>query len=135
MLEGYFSILSNEKLQQIKTDFESSNNEVSESITHDQKYKDSREYNRKLLAFIKNKEELWKNIASKITERYLDGIYILSDGEIEDYLGINRKGMQEIIEFCKNDLHNWFILGQEQKRNEIENIFDSIITSENELTA
>jgi putative ATP-dependent endonuclease of OLD family len=128
VLEGYFSILSNEKLQQIKTEFESSNNEVSESTMHDQKYKDSREYNRKLLTFIKNKEELWKNIASKITERYLDGIYILSDGEIEDYLGIKRKGMQEVIEFCKNDLHNWFILGQEQKRKEIENIFDSIIT-------
>jgi HsdR family type I site-specific deoxyribonuclease len=129
MFEGYFSILSKDKLQQIKTEFESSDKEVSESIIRDQKFKDNREYNRKLLAFIRNKKETWENISSKIREKYHDGIYILSDGELEDYIGTGGKGMQGVIEFCKNDLHNWFFFGPEEKRKEIETIFDSIVES------
>lgn len=59
----------------------------------------------------------------KIEEKYKDGIYILKQGDLEEYLGIT-KDMQNVIGFCKNDD---FAKIESSKLNELEGIFKHIL--------
>lgn len=43
-----------------------------------------------------------REVQSKIEKKYKDGIYILKQGDLEEYLGIS-KDIQNIIKFCQKD--------------------------------
>ncbi|MBI3258177.1 MAG: AAA family ATPase [Ignavibacteriae bacterium] len=69
---------------------------------------------------------------SKIDELYSQNIFILKDGDLEDYLGISKskKGLESVISFCQNDLDTWKTKETSQsKLNELESIFIKILSN------
>jgi len=75
--------------------------------------------------FIKNHNE-WQSISSKLSQMESDGIFILKNGELEDYIGHNVKGkLQNVAEFCKNKFETWY--ASDSKVVEIQNIFSKIV--------
>lgn len=99
-------------------------------ISSDSEYKGTREYRNALLNFSKtSKPDLWENIQPEIKKKYSEGIFILEQGELEDYLGITgrRKKFEKIINFCNNNFEGWCKTASfNDKRTELENIFNSI---------
>ena len=86
-----------------------------------------------LIKFIKNEElNNWKTIESKIKTKYKNNIFILKQGELENYLGISDKpkNLDTIINFCNNDFDNWFTDdNHKDKSQEINFILNQIFTS------
>ena len=69
------------------------------------------------------------DLMQKIEEKYAERIYILKKGDLENYLGIHNKGLQETINFCMNDLTN-YINGSDLKAEELKQILERITSSE-----
>lgn len=69
------------------------------------------------------------DIISKIEGDYPNGIFILKEGDLESYLGI-QKGLTHVINFCRSDLAT-FLQGTGSKVKELKMIM-SLITGENE---
>ncbi|HOG15443.1 MAG TPA: AAA family ATPase [Candidatus Absconditabacterales bacterium] len=51
--------------------------------------------------------EKYEYIKNKIQLFYDQGIFILQEGNLEVYLGLKRKGLEETIRFCNNNFYSW----------------------------
>ncbi len=54
-----------------------------------------------------NSPKEWTKIERRINAKYKKRLYILKHGELEDYLGIASKGLDQIIDFCEKDFDLW----------------------------
>lgn len=72
------------------------------------------------------------DVASKIEGDYPNGIFILKEGDLESYLGI-QKGLTHVITFCRSNLST-FLSGTSSKVQELKTILSKITNeSENDL--
>lgn len=84
---------------------------------------------RKIIAEL-NKEQKQK-MDDEIEKKYADNVYILQNGELEDYLGID-KGLDKIIDFCNKLSTNETVIApsHKEKLDHIINKIFNIIASE-----
>jgi predicted ATP-dependent endonuclease of OLD family len=76
-----------------------------------------------LIKYIKSKDrEEWENIERKIEEKYKAGVFILKEGDLESYLRLKGKDLEEVIKFCNNEKELQNILENE----ELNEIFSEI---------
>ena len=62
----------------------------------------------KLIEHIKaNEASEWRRLETAIDAGYANELFILKQGELEDYLGIRGKGLAHIIEFCQTRFGSW----------------------------
>lgn len=79
-----------------------------------------------VVEYLHNKDsELLKKLNAEIEKLYIDRVYILKEGDLEDYLGIT-KDLSRVIDFCQNKYEEW-IKNQSSKRDELIGIFESIL--------
>lgn len=67
------------------------------------------------------------NLKQEIKEKYSERIYVLKDGDLEDYLGIHQKGLPETIRFCDESLRDYLTDDTNEKAKEIRSIIKRII--------
>lgn len=67
------------------------------------------------------------NIEHDIEQKYSDRVFILKNGDLENYLGIHNKGLPEIIKFCNNNLIDFLKDDANNKSKELRFIIDQII--------
>ncbi|PIY17017.1 hypothetical protein COZ14_04365, partial [Candidatus Dojkabacteria bacterium CG_4_10_14_3_um_filter_Dojkabacteria_WS6_41_9] len=67
------------------------------------------------------------DVDAKIDDQYKSNIFTLREGDLEIYLLLRKKGIQHVVEFCKNKLHNYLNSVSDVKMKEIRNILDIII--------
>ena len=48
----------------------------------------------------------WSEIQARIVAKYAENLFILKEGDLEDYLGID-KGLEYVIEFCQGEFVSW----------------------------
>lgn len=65
-------------------------------------------------------------VERKIEELYQEGLFILKRGDLEKYLGLNSKGLPEIIKFCNESLKD-FLKGPSAEAAEIKTIFERFL--------
>ncbi len=65
------------------------------------------------------------NVTSKIEAEYLNGIYVLKEGDLEIYLGIS-KDLSQVINFCQNDLKSYLAKSTNTKVQELKKIMSDI---------
>lgn len=71
--------------------------------------------------------EKWNEIVSFIEQLYHEDIFLLKQGDIETYMGLQEKGVEETIEFYHRQFSHWIEDPKfADKRREIENIFTHI---------
>ena len=70
------------------------------------------------------------DVIMKIEAEYPNGTYILKEGDLEIYLGI-QKGLAHVINFCQNNLKTYIANGADTKVQELKRIMSSV-TGENE---
>lgn len=73
---------------------------------------------------------LFDKIKDEIIKLYPQGVFILKDGDLEEYLAI-AKDLTNVISFCQNDFDAWIrkeeALGTASKISELKTIFEKII--------
>jgi hypothetical protein len=58
---------------------------------------------------------------------YNENVFILKLGAIESYPGLERKGLQSMVNFANYDFANWLVSPKfKQQRKELEEIFGRI---------
>lgn len=71
--------------------------------------------------------EKWDEIVAFIDQLYKEDIFLLKQGDIETYMGLDEKGVEETIEFYHHHFTEWMHDHHfEEKRREMENIFAHI---------
>jgi predicted ATP-dependent endonuclease of OLD family len=79
---------------------------------------------KKILKTVKaNMPNEWKMITDLI-DRYPSNIFILKEGELEDYLQISNS-LEQVIYFCQNRFNSWY--NNDPRSKEISNIFSKIL--------
>jgi putative ATP-dependent endonuclease of OLD family len=64
--------------------------------------------NKKILEIVKsNIPDEWTKIQDLIS-KHLNNIFILSQGELEDYLQVPKNGLEEIVQFCQSSFDSWY---------------------------
>ncbi|MGI0074133.1 MAG: AAA family ATPase [Nitrosotalea sp.] len=94
----------------------------------DPEYKGTREYRRDLLSHVRTRQvSEWQKIEPKIKTKYSDNVFILSEGELENYVDITgrRNKFEKLIEFCKNGFGTWYASAN-NKVQELKTIFSKI---------
>jgi hypothetical protein len=72
----------------------------------------------------------YKYILEKINELYTKNVFILKKWDIESYLGIHSKWIEETIDFCRNEFNNRLRNKEfETQRAELEEIIWKIFTT------
>jgi hypothetical protein len=75
----------------------------------------------------------FKKIIEGIEELYNENIFILKLGAIESYPGLERKGLQSMVNFANYDFANRLISPKfKQQRKELEEIFFHIFNKQEE---
>lgn len=77
---------------------------------------------KEIIECLKNNNNL-DAVNVNIESKYADGVYILKEGELEDYLDINEKGLNQIIDFCNN-----FDISKLKNKEELEKIISHIFS-------
>lgn len=131
IFEKDLKIIDDELLSSIKSVFNAESSTI-DKVKLDLEYENSREYRKDLLNHVKRKQvSEWNKIEPKIISKYSNKIFILKDGELEDYVGIQgrNKKLEKIIDFCKNDFSEWYVNKEYlTKVQELQTIFDTITT-------
>ncbi|MBU1558130.1 AAA family ATPase [Patescibacteria group bacterium] len=70
------------------------------------------------------------DVNSKIEEDYKNGIFTFKNGDLEEYLSLDRKGISSVIDFCKDNLHNYWIDTTNERVTEIKTILSKITGEE-----
>lgn len=117
----------------VENDFEVSNN-TKESLTSLWNYllKKQSLSATHITNFLRKEENktIYEKVVSGIDVKYLDNIFILKNGDLEDYLNIPRskKGLKSVIDFCLDSkkLKKWCST-KNAKFNEIFSIFEKIL--------
>jgi len=68
----------------------------------------------------------WSQIRVEIFMRYFSNIFLLQEGELEDYIGSNQGKLENVINFCRSDFPTWKTNNQ-RYINEFNFIFNHII--------
>jgi hypothetical protein len=63
-------------------------------------------YKKVIQALVTNAPEKWRTIQEGLSDLGSNSIFLLQDGEIEDYLEI-KKGLEPMIQFLRNDYNCW----------------------------
>jgi len=72
--------------------------------------------------FIRDLDD-FKGTTEEIEQKYQNGIFILKQGKLEDYLAIGNKKLESVLDFCQNGYEKWKIdLKFSDKINEIDHI-------------
>jgi putative ATP-dependent endonuclease of OLD family len=121
------NIISSTDKKRFEDDFIGANTEFADKVQNNSNYKDNKEFQSALLNYIKTNVAadlaiIMNTIASKYTEK----IFILKEGELEDYLGISPKGLKSVIIFCETSFLNWYETNPSKE--EIESIFSKILS-------
>lgn len=66
------------------------------------------------------------DVIQKIESDYLNGIFVLKEGDLEIYLSI-QKGLDHVINFCRNDLGNYWTNTSSTKVQELRTIMAQIV--------
>lgn len=84
-----------------------------------------------LIRFLREqKADEWARIEKDIDTARKDHLYILKNGELEDYLGIPQKGLDGMIRFCGETFATWFEQeSSKDHREEIRQIIETIALS------
>ena len=93
-------------------------------------YQKTKKGNKELLDFIKtNNQAEWNRMKTVIPSRYQHGIFVLQDGDLEDYLGKSSSNkLENVIKFCKTCLENWYSNPVNANRvSELSDIYDQIL--------
>lgn len=62
----------------------------------------------KLIQYIKDHDAAeWTRLNAAIDDAYTRKVFILKQGELEDYLGLSGKGIDQVVTFCQNDFVSW----------------------------
>lgn len=70
-----------------------------------------------------------QEIIAFIDELYVEGIFLLKQGDVETYMGLEEKGVEETIEFYHHEFERWIKdHAFAAKRKEIEDIFEKIFS-------
>jgi ABC-type uncharacterized transport system ATPase subunit len=71
----------------------------------------------------------WTRLETAISDSYARKIFILKQGELEDYLGLGSKGIEHVVKFCENDFNSWLTSSScASYRDEILNILEEIFS-------
>jgi putative ATP-dependent endonuclease of the OLD family len=71
----------------------------------------------------------WRAIERSIQDAYKQGIFILQAGELEDYISVQGKGIDKVIEFCQQGYPHWLTdIKYEKHRKELEGIISMIFS-------
>ncbi|HVD99897.1 MAG TPA: AAA family ATPase [Cytophagaceae bacterium] len=79
-----------------------------------------------------NQEHLFTTIKEEIKKLYAENIFILQEGDLENYLNLSNvsKDLMPVIDFCQNRFNAWILeqeeIGTNSKLNELESIFQKI---------
>lgn len=57
---------------------------------------------------ISNQPDRYSQVLTEIERLKTQGVFILCQGELEDYLGIHHDGLATMIDFCKSRFADWF---------------------------
>lgn len=125
ILEKNFPFLDQNTKQSLKTEY-LGKSETQLKLKKDSNYMRSKTYTKDFLNFVKSKNSIWLKIEKAIDAEYKNKIFILKEGELEDYLGISTKNMEDIIEFGNKQFSQWNTKSN-QKRNEIFQIMSNIL--------
>jgi hypothetical protein len=95
-------------------------NEVDALIRRHVRYK-------KIVEYIKANDPCgFRRLIDDISGAYDSGTYILSNGDLEDYLGIESKGLEAIYQFCTTGMDSWLTSDSfQEERSEILGILEA----------
>jgi predicted ATP-dependent endonuclease of OLD family len=65
----------------------------------------------------------------KVNEEYANNTFVLKNGALEDYLGLPRKGLLEVIGFCETQLPTFLADDTNLYRNEVHAIIEAIVAA------
>ncbi len=121
-------IIDQTVLDTLQNDFENQP-DIIQKLSSDSNYeRGTKQYRKDLLNYVKaDKQTEWQTITSNIDGKYHDRIYILKEGELENYTQSHSK-LKGIIQFCKNNFSNWVVdTQQSSKISELDTIFTEIV--------
>jgi hypothetical protein len=96
-------------------------------ILKKQKQHNERHYARLVLTIKELFPQKYTEILNHIEHLYAHNIFIFEKGDIETYLGMRTKGLEDTIEFCHNSFPLWLHNKEFQShREEINNILKKI---------
>jgi len=88
-----------------------------------------------IIEYLNEKEpSLCSKLKKEIDKLYQDKIFILKDGDLEDYLSLPKiKDLTNVIQFCQKDFNSWIeqekAKGDSSKLAELKKIFEKILNS------
>ena len=125
-----FTIIQDNDLKLLKDEFDIQSDTVLKMQMNNKYLRDTKYYNKDLLKYIQtSKNNEWLQIKNNIESKYVDKIFILKDGELENYTESSRK-LEGVINFCKNEFASWITRSENsEKVSELNTIFDKITTS------
>ena len=84
-------------------------------------------YNRLVYAIKKYYPQKYKKIIEGIEALYDENVFILKLGAIESYPGLERKGLQQMVNFANYDFARWLLDSKFRlQRKELDEIFGKI---------
>lgn len=85
-----------------------------------------------IIKYLKTHEpKHWDEIEATIKWLYRKHIFVLQQWDIEAYLWMHEKGLEETVQFFQNDFTNWLHdRSFDQERNELNNIFAAIFNKQ-----
>ena len=88
-------------------------------------------YNRLVFIIKKFYPQKYRRIIEWIEDLYKDNVYILKLWAIETYPRLERKWLQQMVNFCNFEFHDWLINPEtNEQRKELIDIFSSIFSKE-----
>ena len=83
-----------------------------------------------IVDYLNQNSDQFKIIKEEIINLYDEGVFILKEGDLEDYLKIS-KDLMNVISFCQNNFETWIEKEKETRTNsklsELEEIFKKIL--------
>lgn len=76
-----------------------------------------------LIEELRKDTALWNKIETNIEAKSSDNIFILKEGDLEGYLGLENKGLDKVINFCNSNFDTWKT-SETTKVEEIKKIFE-----------
>lgn len=66
------------------------------------------------------------DVNSKIEGDYENGIFTFKNGDLEEYLGLHQKGISSVINFCRDNLHEYWANNTNEKVTELKHILSKV---------
>lgn len=73
----------------------------------------------------------YHDIVEGIQKLYADHVYLLKEGDLEAYLGLSAKGLDDTVHFCQYNFEPWLHNSvYDHKRQELDHIMEMIFKRE-----